>query len=76
MRYYSSDGLEGIRLQLRGPIADSPFAGRDKQAKLEYATRQYDLHYRWMVRGGNAQVHRTEMRRWLDAKVDILAGRL
>lgn len=68
--------LHEIRLQLRGPIADSPFAGRDKRSKLAYATKQYDLHYRWMVRGGNAQVHRTQMRRWLDTKVDIIAGLL
>lgn len=44
----SAHSLVSIRLQLIGPIAQSPFSGSDKQAKIDYCNRQIKLLVKWI----------------------------
>lgn len=77
MRYdYSGPGsLEDIRLQLRGPIAESPFAGRDKQAKIDYCNRQIALLTKWFGQTENP-FFLSQGARWRNKLAQVQAGAL
>lgn len=49
-----ADFLQAIRLELRGPIAQSPFSGKRKQPKLDYCRRQVKIFERWAEQTGES----------------------
>lgn len=67
--------LPQIRLQLRGPIADSPFAGRNKKDKIDYCKRQMRLLSKWYRQTGCPDFA-IQVLVWANKIVSIRAGKL
>lgn len=70
-----NDSLHQIRLELRGPIAGSPFAGRKKQPKLDYCRRQVNLYDRWAEKTGES-VFQQQVELWQKRYVQVNLGKL
>lgn len=70
-----AESLEQWRLELRGAIAQSPFAGRRKQPKLDYCRRQIKLLGRWLDQTDEAIFER-EIRKWQQRVSDVILEKL
>lgn len=67
--------LESIRLELRGPIARSPFAGNKKQPKLDYCDRQIKFYCGQYEQLG-VGVFSAQILRWVETKCLVNEGKL
>lgn len=57
------------------PIAQSPFSGSDKQAKIDYCRRQINLLKRWWDQTDNVFFHKCAIK-WKVKLLQINAGKL
>lgn len=67
--------LSAIRIELRGPIKLSPFAGNKKKPKLDYCDRQIKF-YRAQYEQCCSGVLHAQILRWTQTKRQVLAGNL
>lgn len=67
--------LEQIRRDLRGPIAQSPFAGRRKQLKLDYCDRQIKF-YRGQYEHSGIGIFSAQVVKWKSIKRHVESGKL
>lgn len=70
-----NESLEKIRLELRGPIAQSPFAGRKKKLKLDYCDRQIKLLSSQYYRSG-IKIFYSQILKWTETKRFVNEGKL
>lgn len=69
------ESLEQLRLELRGPIAKSPFAGKEKQPKLDYCDRQIKFYGEQYARSC-LEIFYGESLRWKAIKRQVESGKL
>lgn len=67
--------LAQIRLELRGPIAQSPFAGNRKKPKLDYCDRQIKF-YRAQYAQSQSGVMHAQILRWTQMKRLVNEGKI